>query len=236
MLSHSIKTFSVCLVITGLIGPGCVSQAKYKELQLKYRGSLTNLESARANLDEVEALLAEVDTTNESYRQQALHAEQRAAELQRMIEDLEANGGLTQVDGATTFTNADRGEVGYRMPGDVTFAKGSSNLTKEGQRILRDVAVELKKHNGELRIDGHTDTDPVIKTKAKWPEGNIQLGAMRAISVYKFLIGQGLEPGQLSIASYAEHRPAVTAKSEAAKKQNRRVEVVMILQPGQTAG
>ena len=73
-----------------------------------------------------------------------------------------------------------------------------------------------------IYVEGHTDTDPISKTK-KLYKNNRHLSAMRAEAVASFLTGFGLPDHRLVIVGYGPHEPI--AKGE--KSRNRRVEIVV---------
>ena len=73
-----------------------------------------------------------------------------------------------------------------------------------------------------LRVDGHTDKDP-IKTH-RFPS-NWELSSARAISVVQFLISQGLAPNRLAATGFGEFQPLDDRDDEIAKRRNRRIEL-----------
>ncbi|MGE4562494.1 MAG: peptidoglycan -binding protein [Rhodospirillales bacterium] len=126
---------------------------------------------------------------------------------------------------------------GVRIVGDrfvfqseVLFAKGSAVLGAGGQLqldqlalTLLEIAVEIP---GEiewvLRIDGHTDSDP-IKT-ARFPS-NWELSTTRALSVVKHLVAAGLPPNRVVAAGFGEFHPLDPRADEIGKRRNRRIEL-----------
>jgi chemotaxis protein MotB len=88
---------------------------------------------------------------------------------------------------------------------------------------LNKVAPVLKQGDHLIRIDGHTDSDPI--RRSKWDD-NWQLAAERARQVLKVLIKQGVPKDRIFFAAFADTRPRATNKTTAGKKQNRRVELV----------
>ena len=70
-----------------------------------------------------------------------------------------------------------------------------------------------------VRLEGHAD-------ERGSREYNIALGDRRALSVQRVLELNGVAPGQVSVVSYGEEKPAAEGHSEAAWRLNRRVEIV----------
>jgi len=126
---------------------------------------------------------------------------------------------------------------GVRIVGDrfvfqseVLFAKGSADLGAGGQLqldqfalTLLEIAIEIP---GEidwvLRIDGHTDSDP-IKT-ARFPS-NWELSTARALSVVNHLVAAGLPPKRVAAAGFGEFHPLDPRADEIGKRRNRRIEL-----------
>lgn len=112
---------------------------------------------------------------------------------------------------------------------EVLFDKGSADIGPLGEQQLATLAttlLEISKGIPDdldwvLRIDGHTDNDPI--TSARFPS-NWELSSGRAISVVKFLIGQGVKPNQLVAAGFGEYQPIDNRNDEIAKRRNRRIE------------
>ena len=113
---------------------------------------------------------------------------------------------------------------------EVLFETGSAELGAEGQTqmarlartlldISRDIPAEL---DWVLRVDGHTDNRPIRTTQ--FPS-NWELSSARAISVVKFLIGQGLPPNRVAATGFGEFQPIDTDEDEIAYRRNRRIEL-----------
>jgi peptidoglycan-associated lipoprotein len=73
--------------------------------------------------------------------------------------------------------------------------------------------------NQYITLEGNTD-------ERGSREYNIALGDRRALSVQRMLELNGVGPGQVSVVSYGEEKPAAEGHSEAAWRLNRRVEIV----------
>jgi chemotaxis protein MotB len=79
-----------------------------------------------------------------------------------------------------------------------------------------------------VRIDGHTDNDPIVKSKHLW-KSNHHLSAGRALSVLHYLVNKGhIEEKRIYIAGYGPNRPISSNNDKAGKMQNRRVEFLIL--------
>jgi chemotaxis protein MotB len=228
--SSTMKSCAAVVVwmVGGLMLTGCVSKAKYRGVEDELVNTRDELAATESSLGEAEGMLVDMDTQRTALQEKAAAADKLAAEnaaLAQKIADLQKKGAISNVDGTVIFTEG--GKYGYQMKGDVIFAPGSDQLTKEGERILGNLASELKKNNHPITVVGHTDSDPISKTKDKWTRGNIELGANRAITVREYLMEKGLPASRLSITSYGETKPVASGSSAEAKAKNRRVEVMV---------
>lgn len=106
----------------------------------------------------------------------------------------------------------------------ILFESGSADLKPQGMPLLAKLADMLKRHPGQLSVEGHTDDTP-IATKS-YPS-NWELSAARASTVARSLITYGIAADRLRATGYAETRPRSTNDSEAGRARNRRVTLVM---------
>ncbi|NMD35168.1 MAG: OmpA family protein [Planctomycetes bacterium] len=111
----------------------------------------------------------------------------------------------------------------------VFFSSGSSELTERGKKTLVQVADILKaKYRGlEIRIEGHTDNEPIKATRAKYPS-NWELSCDRASAVLRFLESKGVDPRQMHVEGWAFHKPVAANETTAGRQKNRRVEIVIL--------
>ena len=112
-----------------------------------------------------------------------------------------------------------------RVPGDVVFASGSTTINKGSEATLTRIADVLKSEYGgrKIRVEGHTDADPINKT-AKLFNDNRDLSLKRAYAVTQFLEQKGVSPATMATVGHGPHQPR-----GANKKDNRRVEIVVVL-------
>ncbi len=117
-----------------------------------------------------------------------------------------------------------KGKISIGVQDAVTFDSGSTTLKESSHKVLRSVAQVLKnKFSGKrFYVEGHTDSDPIVKTKDKFVD-NMHLSTERARSVVKYLISQGVPESAIVVVGYGQFDP-IDKKSKAA---NRRVEIVV---------
>lgn len=120
---------------------------------------------------------------------------------------------------------------GFRVEGELLFPSGKFALKKEGEETLLRVAEKLKGGEEKIRIEGHTDSDPVVVHKNELPKGNLQLSVLRSLEVGYFLITRGnIAAERVSIAGYGMHRPRSDNSTPEGKRLNRRVEILILTQ------
>ena len=111
------------------------------------------------------------------------------------------------------------------LPSDVFFASGSATLNASGEKTMAKVAEYIRKNHsgGMIRVEGHSDSDPIRKTKSKF-HCNWELSFERAHAVTHFLIDKGhVDPHGLVCEAHGEFQPQSTSD----KSKNRRVEIVL---------
>jgi chemotaxis protein MotB len=113
---------------------------------------------------------------------------------------------------------------------EVLFPKGSADINALGlvemdklgealQQLEHDIPADIA---WVLRVDGHTDADPIQSSAFK---SNWELSAGRAIAVVKYLISKGIDPRHLVAAGFGEFQPIDPGETEDAKSRNRRIEL-----------
>lgn len=114
------------------------------------------------------------------------------------------------------------GTTTVHLPSDLFFDSGQATLRESAKKSLDKVASALKKDYAgkKVRIEGHTDSDPIVHSKWK---SNQELSEKRAQAVREYLVSKGVSSGRISTMGYGDKKPVSENKS-----QNRRVEVVVL--------
>jgi outer membrane protein OmpA-like peptidoglycan-associated protein len=115
-------------------------------------------------------------------------------------------------------------ELTVTIPGDVLFDSGSAELKPGAKATLDRVVAAMKKDyaNRPIRVEGHTDTDPIDKTRGQWLD-NLELSQFRAGVVARYLVEKGISPKSITRLGHGEKFPKST------KPASRRVEIVVVL-------
>lgn len=108
---------------------------------------------------------------------------------------------------------------------DVLFPSGVATLSDRANPVLVRVADSLRRYDKFIRVEGHTDNQP-IRT-ASFPS-NWELSAARAASVVHLFVDSGVDPARLGVSAYGEFRPIVPNDSLVGRAANRRVVLVIL--------
>ncbi len=112
--------------------------------------------------------------------------------------------------------------ITLNMPGNVTFATNSSDLSPAFFNVLNSVAKVMKEFNQTVvEVAGHTDSTGSDSY-------NQSLSERRAASVSTYLSGQGVNSERLITVGMGEQRPVADNSTDAGRQANRRVEITMV--------
>lgn len=249
------------LLATLLLGSiGCVSQKHADEYQTLYRRSGEQVIDLKAQLEEcqkrvvamndrpipqvpqaqivqdpalvsqLQSAIAERNRLNQALAEakQALIAASMTAvlpvEMDNDLVDLaQSNSALMQYD---------KKQGMIKFASDMTFASGSTTISKSAQSGLAQLAAVMRKSVAakyELRIVGHTDNVRIGKpqTRAAHPT-NWHLSVHRAIAVKDVLAKAGVDQYRLQVAGNGEYRPVSPNAPRRGHAANRRVEIYIV--------
>lgn len=120
--------------------------------------------------------------------------------------------------------------IRIRFKDAVLFDKGSAVLKPEAIRILSEMAPLFKSYGEMIKVEGHTDSDPI--RSAIYPS-NWELSTARAVNVVKYFVVDvpeeyRISPDLMQAAGYGEYHPIAENTTEENKTKNRRIEVVIL--------
>jgi outer membrane protein OmpA-like peptidoglycan-associated protein len=116
-------------------------------------------------------------------------------------------------------------------PADVFFPTGGAVIAPGGARTIENLALLMHQHPKlVVLIEGHTDSTGDGAS-------NVLLSERRAQAVKQLLVGKGVHPDRVLTKGYGEEYPVASNSSSAGRRQNRRVEVVVLddAEPGTSA-
>lgn len=138
-------------------------------------------------------------------------------EMESMIESTDLS------DSVTLESVGD--QINLEIDGRFLFDSGKAGL-KDSAIIIFNNLAQLFRENPDYRIaiKGHTD-DLAIET-VEFPS-NWELSAVRATTVLRYFIQQGIDPMRMSATGYADFLPLVPNDTPENRAKNRRVEFVL---------
>jgi chemotaxis protein MotB len=205
-------------------------------------------DSARAQIallnqqiDQLKTQLASIASSLELTQQQSEKKDTQIANLgQKLNIALAAKIEELQLYRSEFFgklRNVQNNRPGITIVGDrfvfqseVLFPVGSADLTQAGVAQMTALAITIKDIASEipgdlhwvLRVDGHTDPQPV---KGGQFASNWELSAQRAITVVKLLIADGVPADHLAATAFGEYQPFGPGDTPDAYSKDRRIEL-----------
>jgi chemotaxis protein MotB len=123
------------------------------------------------------------------------------------------------------------GGYGVRVTDQVLFDSGSDQIKPDGRAILLEVAKQISSQPYQrVWVRGHTDSDRVVNpaTVERFPHGNLELSAARAVEVAALLATSGVDDAKLVVAGFGPAEPVAPNQSAENKRRNRRVEIFVL--------
>lgn len=127
-----------------------------------------------------------------------------------------------QLEGTGVSVTRIGDNITLNMPGNVTFATDSSDLSPAFFDVLNSVGKVLDEYEQTvIEVAGHTDS---TGSEAY----NQSLSERRARSVATYLTGQGIMQQRLITVGMGEARPVADNGTSTGRQANRRVEITMV--------
>lgn len=251
----------ITVAALGLVLTGCVPQEKYNAMKLEadaLREQLQEAQAAASAAKSAEAawksqydkLIEQLNGKDSMANLSAKEAAELRAQLEAMrakYEDAMKNRGTEFVALPAELNNAlselarqnpdlmefDSATGVVKFKSDVTFAKGSADLTPNAKQVIGRVAQILNTpvaKDYELLVAGHTDSTPVNNpaTVHAGHKDNWYLSAHRALVVGKELMNSQVRPSRIGAAGYGAERPVASNGTSEGQAKNRRVEIAVL--------
>jgi len=252
----------LALGVVGLLLTGCVSRDQYEALKMERNSIAEQLATAqtgssadRASAEAWKAQQERLITAGNDQEKALLLANKENAELVARNRELQSkyesalnNQGQIVMGAAlpqeiagpldqlakenSTSVEFDAARGVLKLKSDVTFNKGSADLTPQAKNIVDKVASILNSpsaRNYEFLVAGHTDNTPVSNpaTIAAGHKDNMYLSSHRAISVSKELVAQHVSPQRIGYIGFGDQRPIASNTTTEGQSRNRRVEIMI---------
>jgi chemotaxis protein MotB len=143
------------------------------------------------------------------------------AELEKALAP-EIQGHIVELKASREGLVVSLREVGF-------YVSGSSALRPTSKDAIDRLAAVLQTHTESLRIEGHTDNQPIHNQHFA---SNWELSTARASDLIEVFIDRySFEPWRLSAAGYAEFHPVASNDSAEGRALNRRIDIVILNPP-----
>jgi chemotaxis protein MotB len=127
-------------------------------------------------------------------------------------------------EGKVRVTQNSRG-VTIDINASVLFALGDAKLTPQSSQALEAVASVLASDNHDIQVEGFTDNLPIKSTQ--FPS-NWELSAMRAGSVVRLFMDNGIAESRLTAIGQAAKLPVGSNDTPDGRARNRRVNITIL--------
>ena len=110
---------------------------------------------------------------------------------------------------------------------EILFPSGSAELAPEGADVLRKVVAAANQSMDEVRVEGHTDSDPIAAVLAQRYPTNWELSTARAAVAVRTLQATGMVPAdRLAAVGYGDSHPVAPNDPAEGRAKTRRVEII----------
>ena len=206
----------ICIAGVSFVS-GCTNwKKKYNALNVEHQNLKGRMEFERGQ--------------SEKLAQQVSQGQQTIEELQKQIKERNESPGKASGfgDDFDVSFDADAGTITVTLPNSILFDSGKADLKQSKNVELDHIYSVLKQKYSGRQIDviGHTDTDPIKKTK--WKD-NWELSAQRALSVTRYLMKRGIAEGNVRAVGRGASDPIASNSIASGKAKNRRVEIVVYM-------
>ena len=199
-------------VLLSALAMGCQNKLYEENRALRMQQQET-----QAQLSAAQAEKAQLATM----QQQLAERDAKIQELQNQLRQPTAGAGGADLEGIEASYDDASGKMTVAVPGDVLFASGDATVRDSARGTLDKVAASLKgDYSGKrVRIEGHTDADPIRYSKWK---SNHELSEARAAAVKAYLVKKGVDPSLIVTQGFGPDKPKGKDKAV-----NRRVDIVV---------
>lgn len=209
-MSRSMLGMVAVLGIATILG-GCSSKNKQADLASQEAAELRerNATLEQANRDK-DARIAELEAARNA----------NANSPWDTMVDEPAPRTTSRARSSGSFVDSPSGPTA-EIAGNLLFDSGSATLKPTARQTLDGIASEIRsKYRGaSIRVEGHTDSDPIRRSKWKT---NDALSQARADAVAKYLATKGIPASRIEAMGYGSSRPKAT------KAASRRVDIVVL--------
>jgi chemotaxis protein MotB len=211
-------------------------QARIDEQKQELAQQKAELEKLRQELSAKEKNLNVLAAQNEDTRRKLEEREAKVQELQDILDRKDSivnalqnkvAAALTGFKGSGLEVIQKNGKVYVSLSEHLLFKSGSREIDPKGREAIVKLAKVLETNQDiNIAVEGHTDDVPYLgsgQVKDNW-----DLSVLRATTITRILTeGTSIDPNRITASGRGQFSPVDPAKSEAARKLNRRTEIIL---------
>lgn len=239
------KVTGAALLFTFLLTLSCVSKSKYVELETEFNNTGTELADTQRRLEVLQnrnrILLDEngrLIEANEALRLELQQEKLAVRQKQEKISDLEKTRREIETSLKEQIAQKDikieeiEGRLKVTFVDKILFDSGSVTIKEKGRQVLLRLADSFKNNDAQnIIVEGHTDDMKIGPALQQRFPTNWELSTARATAVVRFLQEKGnIAPERLTASGYSFYKPVAANDSEEGRRQNRRIEIIMVPQ------
>lgn len=160
---------------------------------------------------------AAIQSRNEKWRREREAMTAMALDMSRALSPLIEQGSVRVLQN-------NRG-IRIDIKSSVLFAQGSADLEVSALPPLLEVAGLLAEKPNAIQVEGHTDNIPIRNYLFY---SNWELSAVRASSVVRLLVQNGIAEQRLSAVGYGSAQPVENNDTAEGRARNRRVSIMVL--------
>jgi len=233
-LSFIALSFSILFVLS------CVSKSKYVELETSSNATQAQLEEDKkglqAQIDKLQSenkgLLESIEGLKLELKQEKMavqQKEEKISEIDRTRQEIETSL-KKQILQKDIKIEEFEGKLKVTFVDKILFDSGSVTIKQIGQEVLLRLADSFRDNEAQnLVIEGHTDDVQIGSVLQERFPTNWELSTARATAVVRFFQEKGdIEPERLTASGFSFYRPVDSNETEEGRKQNRRIEIILV--------
>ncbi len=225
LISNAGKAVLGVVLAAGFLG--CTGMNKLRAENTQLKEQVVRLSDAlAADKSETGRLSSENAKLRDALAKSAADTAAKNSELEKMRGNLAGQGFDVSLRAGTVVVT---------LPTNILYGSGSAVLSAAGKEKLRRLTSTLNTDFKDYTIEvrGHTDTEPIRKTRNKY-KSNWELSYDRAQTVVYYLIKDcNIKPERVRAAACGQYDPVASNKTPEGRAKNRRVEIVVVKPPAQ---
>jgi chemotaxis protein MotB len=207
---------------TALVGKLNLTQEELFRKEDSLKKLDVSLKAQKRSLDSLNVLLLKREMRVRELEKALAAKDSAVLALQTKVKN-----ALIGFEGKGLTVTQKNGKVYVSMDEKLMFSTGSTTVQKDGVAALVALAkVLVANPDINIMVEGHTDNVPMKgsgEIKDNW-----DLSVMRATSVTKVLILNGVDPKRITAAGRGEYFPVAPNDTPENKAKNRRTEIILI--------